>query len=46
MLPEKEADRLILMEEFKTIAEHQRKHNSRRRKLKRWLKSSVKQLLT
>ena len=46
MLPEKEADRLILMEEFKTIAEHQKKHNSRRRRLKRWLKSSVKQILS
>jgi hypothetical protein len=39
MLPEKEADRLILLEEFKPISEYLKKHNSVRRRFKRWLRS-------
>lgn len=38
MVPEKEADRLVLAEEFKPIAEYLKKHNSARRRFKRWLK--------
>jgi ribosomal protein S15P/S13E len=41
MLPEKEADLLLLMEEFKHIAQHLKKHNSARRRFKRWLKSKL-----
>ena len=41
ILPEKEADRIVLMEEFKSIAEHQKKHNSVRRRVKRWVKAKL-----
>lgn len=42
MVPEKEADRLVLEIEFKPIAEHLKKHNSARRRFKRWLKSFIR----
>jgi hypothetical protein len=42
ILPQKEADRLIMLEEFKLNINHLRKHNSRRRRFKRWLKHIVK----
>jgi hypothetical protein len=45
MLPQKEADHEVLLLEFLPAIEHQkslRKHNSARRKFKRWLKSLFK----
>jgi len=38
ILPEKEADTIVLLEEFKPIAEYLKKHNSLRRRFKRWIK--------
>jgi hypothetical protein len=42
MLPEKEADHLILLDEFKPIAQYLQKHNSVRRRFKRWLRAFFK----
>jgi len=39
MMPEREADRQVLEVEFKPIADFLKKHNSARRRLKRWLKN-------
>lgn len=39
MLPEKEADRTVLMEEFRPRFEYLKKHYSSRRRIKRWFKS-------
>jgi len=41
ILPEKKADKLILMKEFEPIAAYQKKHNSLRRRFKRWVKASL-----
>jgi hypothetical protein len=42
MLPEKEADRLVLLHEFGPTIEYLKKHNSARRRFKRWLRSLFK----
>ncbi|MDB5117406.1 MAG: hypothetical protein JWQ79_2898 [Mucilaginibacter sp.] len=42
MVPEKEADHLILMDEFKPTFEYLKKHNSARRRFKRWFRSLFK----
>lgn len=39
MLPEKEADRLVLEEEMRPLIAYLKKHNSGRRRFKRWLRS-------
>lgn len=41
ILPEKEADDMVLRYEFRSTIKHLKKHNSMRRRFKRWLKSFI-----